>query len=219
MACGNRGYGKVTVGRAQRPSLSNTDLILCSAEDTAGGCLLFQHLLLVGVGEANLDEMLFAARLRHRGVVELLDDIVTDVTGFEAGGGQQCEIRDRGCHDLPSKANATTSAGRVSEYPARTHLVRCEDGSEFMLVHVLWDVGHVKIGVALVGELLELGVEGFLKRVRQVAIDSWTVGTYPSKADFISKIVEATDAVFSILKVVVLDEAESAIKSQPREPT
>lgn len=31
-----------------------------------------------------------------------------------------------------------------------------------MLIHVLGDVGHIKIGVALIGELLELGVEGFL---------------------------------------------------------
>jgi hypothetical protein len=31
-----------------------------------------------------------------------------------------------------------------------------------MLVHVLGNVGHVEIGVALVGELLQLGVEGFL---------------------------------------------------------
>ena len=32
----------------------------------------------------------------------------------------------------------------------------------YMLVHVLWNVGYVKVGVALVGELLELGIEGFL---------------------------------------------------------
>lgn len=34
-----------------------------------------------------------------------------------------------------------------------------------MLIHVLGNVGHVKIGIALVGELLELRVEGFLQRV------------------------------------------------------
>jgi hypothetical protein len=37
-----------------------------------------------------------------------------------------------------------------------------------MLVHVLGNVGYVKIGVALVGELLELGVERFLGRVSRV---------------------------------------------------
>jgi hypothetical protein len=31
-----------------------------------------------------------------------------------------------------------------------------------MLVHVLGNVGDIKISVAFVGELLELGVEGFL---------------------------------------------------------
>ena len=34
-----------------------------------------------------------------------------------------------------------------------------------MLIHVLGNVGHVKVGVALVSELLELGVEGFLYKV------------------------------------------------------
>jgi hypothetical protein len=32
--------------------------------------------------------------------------------------------------------------------------------------------------------------------------------TYPSKADFVTKIMEATNAVLSILEVVVLDEPE-----------
>jgi hypothetical protein len=32
--------------------------------------------------------------------------------------------------------------------------------------------------------------------------------TYPSKADFVTKIMEAANAVLSILEVVVLDESE-----------
>ena len=32
-----------------------------------------------------------------------------------------------------------------------------------MLIHGLGNVGHVKVGVLFVGELLELGVEGFLE--------------------------------------------------------
>jgi hypothetical protein len=36
-----------------------------------------------------------------------------------------------------------------------------------MLVHVLGDVRDVEIGVALIRELLELRVEGFLSEVRQ----------------------------------------------------
>jgi hypothetical protein len=31
-----------------------------------------------------------------------------------------------------------------------------------MLIHVSRDVGHVEIGIGLIGELLEFGVEGFL---------------------------------------------------------
>jgi hypothetical protein len=35
-----------------------------------------------------------------------------------------------------------------------------QGGSDtYMLIHVLGNVGHVKIGVLFVGELLELGVE------------------------------------------------------------
>lgn len=37
-----------------------------------------------------------------------------------------------------------------------------------MLIHVPRDVGHVKIRVGLVGELLELGVERFLSEVSSV---------------------------------------------------
>lgn len=33
--------------------------------------------------------------------------------------------------------------------------------------------------------------------------------TYSSKADFVSKVMEATNAVFRILKVVVFDETKS----------
>jgi hypothetical protein len=37
-----------------------------------------------------------------------------------------------------------------------------------MLVEVLGDVRHVEVGVALIGELLELRVEGFLEAVSVV---------------------------------------------------
>lgn len=38
-----------------------------------------------------------------------------------------------------------------------------------MLIHILGNVGHVKIGVALIGELLELRVERFLDNIRTMA--------------------------------------------------
>ena len=34
-----------------------------------------------------------------------------------------------------------------------------------MLIHVARDVGHVEVGVGLVGELLELGIERLLRLV------------------------------------------------------
>lgn len=61
-----------------------------------------------------------------------------------------------------------------------------------MLIHALRNVGNVEIRVVVVGELLELGVKGLA-----------------SKADFVTKIVESPNAIFGILEVMVLDEAES----------
>jgi len=34
-----------------------------------------------------------------------------------------------------------------------------DEGATYMFIHVLGDVGHVEVGVGLVGELLELGIE------------------------------------------------------------
>ena len=38
--------------------------------------------------------------------------------------------------------------------------------------------------------------------------------TYPSKADFVSEVVEAADTVLSVFEVMVLDESEAAKDSQ-----
>jgi hypothetical protein len=40
------------------------------------------------IGKTNLDEVLFAAGLGHRSVVELLDNLVADVARLEAKDGQ-----------------------------------------------------------------------------------------------------------------------------------
>jgi len=81
-----------------------------------------------------------------------------------------------------------------------------------MLVHLTRDVGDVEVGVALIGEFLELGIERFLSRMtissmEMIAME--TKRTHPSEADFVAKIVEATNAVLSILVVMILDEAEA----------
>jgi hypothetical protein len=38
----------------------------------------------VCIGKADLNEVLFAAGLRHRSVVELFDDLVADIARFKA---------------------------------------------------------------------------------------------------------------------------------------
>jgi hypothetical protein len=84
-----------------------------------------------------------------------------------------------------------------------------------MLVVVLRDVRHVEVGVALVGELLELGVEGFLTAVSiNTHGKDKSAMTYPSEANLVAKVVEATNAVLGVLEVVVLDETETKVESQ-----
>lgn len=57
-------------------------LVLSRAELTGGGCLLLELLLLLSVGEANLDCVLFTANV-DLVVVELFDDFLADRSGLE----------------------------------------------------------------------------------------------------------------------------------------
>ena len=61
-----------------------------------------------------------------------------------------------------------------------------------MLIDVFWKAGDVKIGIAIIGKLLQLSV----KRLS-------------SEAGFVAEIVEAANALLCILEVVVSDEAET----------
>lgn len=183
----------------------------------------------MGVGEADLDEVLLAI-LGDRLVVVVADDFVADVTSLEAGDVSTYEDEAKGEECLPSKANTTASTGRVTEDAARTHLVWLEDGPKllwivsachqggvtaaYMLVEVLGDVRHVEVGVTLIGELLELRVEGFLNVVSVICRSSMGEVTYTREADLVAKIVEAADTVLSIFEVVVLDEPEAKTQSQ-----
>lgn len=80
----------------------------------------------------------------------------------------------------------------VAEDARRADLVWREELGQFVLVHRLGQVGHVEVGVGLVGERLELRVEGLA-----------------GEADFVAQVVEAADAVLGVLVVVVLDEAKA----------
>lgn len=64
--------------------LKTSILEFSSAELTSGGGLLLKHLLLVCIGVADLDDVLLTSLAAHRGVVELLDDILADVSCLEA---------------------------------------------------------------------------------------------------------------------------------------
>ena len=57
-------------------------LVLGRAELTGGSCLLLELLLLLSVGEANLNRVLFTANVDFV-VVELLDDFLADRSGLE----------------------------------------------------------------------------------------------------------------------------------------
>lgn len=128
----------------------------------------------MGVGVANLDGV-FGVAFGDGLVVVDLDDLFADVASLEA-----------------SKANTTAIALAVTKDAGRADLVWCEDAGKIMLVHGTRNVGHIQVGVAFVGELLELGVERL-----------------PGEADLVTKIVKATDAVLGILEVVELDEAKA----------
>lgn len=78
-----------------------------------------------------------------------------------------------------------------------------------MLVHVAWNVRNVEVGVALIRELLELGIERFLMLISEVQANV-RQKTYASKADLVAKEVEATNASLCIVEVVILDETKAA---------
>jgi hypothetical protein len=90
--------------------------------------------------------------------------------------------------------------------------VRGEHRCELMLVQRLRQIGNVEVGVTLISEGLELGVERFLQwwsvkiSTRQEDLQQ---ETYSGKADFVAKVVEAADTVLGVFVVVVLDKAKT----------
>ncbi len=83
-----------------------------------------------------------------------------------------------------------------------------------MFVHVLRNIGHVKVRVAVVRELFQFRIKRFLPKL---ALRVWfrrQTKTHPSEANLVSKVMKPTDTVLSIFKVVILDESESEIYGQ-----
>ena len=66
---------------------------------------------------------------------------------------------------VPCESDAAAVAVPVAKNARRAHLVRCKEVAEVVLIHGLWEVGDVEVGVLFVGKRLELGVEGFLMKV------------------------------------------------------
>lgn len=130
------------------PGLEDAVLKLGGAERAGGGSLLLEDLLLLRVGVTNLDGVFLSIGNLNGGVIELANDLLADVARLET-----------------SEANTATMAGGVTEDLARADLVGCEDVLELRLVDVAGNVRDVEVGVGLIGELLELGVEGFLNEV------------------------------------------------------
>jgi len=57
------------------------------AKLTSSGGLLLKHLLVMRVGETNMDDVFLSPLTANRGTVELLDDLFTYVVCLEAGPG------------------------------------------------------------------------------------------------------------------------------------
>ena len=110
---------------------------------------------------------------------------------------------------VPCESDAAAVAVPAAKNARRAHLVRCKEVAEVVLIHGLWEVGDVEVGVLFVGKRLELGVERFLGWSVDVNRRQEEEATHPGEADFVAKIVEATDAVFGILEVVILDKSEA----------
>ena len=66
---------------------------------------------------------------------------------------------------IPSKANTTTVTILVAKNAGRGHLVRGEKLGELVLIHRLWQVRDIQVGVVIVRERLELAVERLLHKV------------------------------------------------------
>ena len=103
----------------------------------------------------------------------------------------------------------------VAKDASRADLVWGKEVAKLMLVHALREVGDVEVSVTFVGECLELRVEGFLmvEVVSGKLANIIGLVTYPGKADFVAKVVEATDTVLGVFVVVVLDETKSMTPS------
>ena len=150
----------------------STNVVLGSAELTTLGSDLLQVLLSWSIGIANLKEKALVA---DWSAMEIFDDLLADVAALEA-----------------SKTNTTAVSLRVVKNSARDHSVIHEDRSKLSFVHVLWQIGDVEVGRALVTLGLEARVKGL-----------------SGEANLVSKLVETTNAQLRVADIKVLGKAEA----------
>jgi hypothetical protein len=112
--------------------------------------------------------------------------------------------------NVPGKADTTSISTVITKDASRADLEGLKDSGQLVLIEVARNVGHIEISVLLIRELLELGVEGFLLIQVSESLTGKQIWTYASETDFITKMMKATNAILSILEVVILDEAKSA---------
>lgn len=156
---------------------------------------LLERLLLWGVGVADLDDVILVLGLGQSGVVEGLDNGLADVAALKAVRRLSVEHKnEQPQEDSPCKTDATAGSVAVAKDARRLHLEAVENLGELVLVQGLGQVRDVEVGVAGLRELLQLAVEGLAGERGLVA----TPG-------------EGADAVLSILKAEVLDEAEPVL--------
>jgi hypothetical protein len=86
----------------------------------------------MGVGEANLDEVLVAAWLGDSLVVVVADDLVANVASLEAGRVSMSIACSGDCVCVPSEAYTTAGTRGVAEDPARADFVGSEDAGKFL---------------------------------------------------------------------------------------
>jgi hypothetical protein len=78
-----RRHAKISIGSTLCPGLGYANLVLSGSEDASRCRLLLEHLLLLCVGIANLNQVLVTSGLGYWGVVEVLDDLLAGIPSLE----------------------------------------------------------------------------------------------------------------------------------------
>jgi hypothetical protein len=104
-------------------------------------------------------------------MVRLLKDLITSSQASRFSKLHRYHVStmkndcSRRSKNVPCKTNTAAMAVPVAKDASRAHLVRSKKVAKLVLVHALREVRHIEVGVELIGEGLELRVEGLLEEV------------------------------------------------------